>query len=567
MFINDLVLCPWTLNFLRAPPAVPLRPTRGRTTGEDARGAVVQRDVVVFVVTVSQRRRTCREVTGPTPHAVAVIAKFPSSRPADQLILDHQKQDSIRDQVLVFTKHQQSCDVKTSWLQSSDQRFLRGTVDRQVRAALDQQEVHLDQRRDRLRVLLEVEEQQLLQEMEEKEETSVERQAKMRERAKTLKGERERVRQQLVSEKLDQLFRERCEEVRSVQSRRSQHQVSLERAAQVRSRQQQRQEERQEERQLDELWEADRRAKEEQEAQREEARRRSNREQLDGIQSQMEEVEQQRRELRELKEEEAELRLQQQETLRLQQQRERHQGLQDRRTRRRQLDLSLRLKVQRLCREQQDELQLDINILQTLLQQEVDEKQEAAHRKAERREDQRRYRQHLSDELQQRRREEEEAEQLMEEALKEVWTKREQQSRLQREARNRLMEEVMEARRLQIQHQHLNQQKQTEFSKERDELNKVMEETRLMDEEEKRRLKQTSEAYQSALGAQVQQQQQLRAQQRVQAQKEHQQGLILQDLYDQRKDQILSRPTSHSTAPHPFRRGGGTGSASRHHLT
>ncbi|XP_034402791.1 cilia- and flagella-associated protein 53 isoform X5 [Cyclopterus lumpus] len=510
MFINDLVLCPWTLNFLRAPPAVPLRPTRGRTTGEDARGAVVQRDVVVFVVTVSQRRRTCREVTGPTPHAVAVIAKFPSSRPADQLILDHQKQDSIRDQVLVFTKHQQSCDVKTSWLQSSDQRFLRGTVDRQVRAALDQQEVHLDQRRDR----------------------------------------------------------ERCEEVRSVQSRRSQHQVSLERAAQVRSRQQQRQEERQEERQLDELWEADRRAKEEQEAQREEARRRSNREQLDGIQSQMEEVEQQRRELRELKEEEAELRLQQQETLRLQQQRERHQGLQDRRTRRRQLDLSLRLKVQRLCREQQDELQLDINILQTLLQQEVDEKQEAAHRKAERREDQRRYRQHLSDELQQRRREEEEAEQLMEEALKEVWTKREQQSRLQREARNRLMEEVMEARRLQIQHQlDLNQQKQTEFSKERDELNKVMEETRLMDEEEKRRLKQTSEAYQSALGAQVQQQQQLRAQQRVQAQKEHQQGLILQDLYDQRKDQILSRPTSHSTAPHPFRRGGGTGSASRHHLT
>lgn len=59
----------------------------------------------------------------------------------------------------------------------------------------------------RLRALLEAEEQQLLQEMEEKKETSVERQAKMRERAKTLRDRRERDREQLVSDKLEQLFR------------------------------------------------------------------------------------------------------------------------------------------------------------------------------------------------------------------------------------------------------------------------------------------------------------------------------------------------------------------------
>lgn len=71
---------------------------------------------------------------------------------------------------------------------------------------------------------------------------------------------------------------------------------------------------------------------------------------------------------------------------------------------------------------------------------------------AELREEQQTYRQYLSDELQKQKREEEETEQLTEEKLKEVWTKREEQSRLQREARNRLMEEVMEARSLQIQH-------------------------------------------------------------------------------------------------------------------
>ncbi|XP_034752941.1 cilia- and flagella-associated protein 53 [Etheostoma cragini] len=159
---------------------------------------------------LSQRRTRCRELTGPTPHSVAVRAKFPSRRPADHLILDRQKQDVAREEVQSFARHQQSSDRKTTWLQTSERRFLRGTIERQVRAALDQQEVHLDQRRDRLRVLLQAEEQQLLQEMEEKMETSVERQAKMRERAKALRERRETERQRVVSEKMDQLFRDQC---------------------------------------------------------------------------------------------------------------------------------------------------------------------------------------------------------------------------------------------------------------------------------------------------------------------------------------------------------------------
>ncbi len=66
---------------------------------------------------------------------------------------------------------------------------------------------------------------------------------------------------------------------------------------------------------------------------------------------------------------------------RLQQQRELQQKLQDQQTRRQQLDHCLRLKMKRLAREQQDELQLDMNILQQLLKQEADERQEAAQRK------------------------------------------------------------------------------------------------------------------------------------------------------------------------------------------
>ncbi|XP_044029482.1 cilia- and flagella-associated protein 53 [Siniperca chuatsi] len=519
-------------------------------------------------MSLSPRRRRCREFTGPTPHSVAVRAKFPSSRPADQLILERQKQDAARDKVLEFTKNQQSCDIKSSWLRSSDGRFLRGTIERRVRAALSQQEVHIQERRDRLRVLLEAEEQQLLQEMEEKVETSVERQAKMRERAKALRERRETDRQQLVSDKLEQLFREQCEELRTVQSRRREQQVCEERAAQVRSRQRRRRRQQEEEELFDELWEADRRAKEEREAQRAQTQQRRNLQQLDSIRSQMEAAEQQRRKHRQLREEEARLMLQQQQMQRLQRQREQQQKLRDQQTRRRQLDQGFRLKMKRLSREQQDELQLDMNILQALLKQETDEKQEAAQRKAELRQEQQVYRQYLSDELHKQKREEEETEQLIEEKLKEVWAKREEQSRLQREARNRLMQEVMEARSLQIQLKlDLNLQKQVELSKERDELNRVMEEMKLMDEEEKRRQKQTCEAYRADLKAQMKQQQQLRCEERAQAEREHQQGLVLQERFNHKKEEILSRPASHTTAPHPFRRAEGSSSASRHRLT
>lgn len=59
----------------------------------------------------------------------------------------------------------------------------------------------------RLRSLLEKDEQQLLQEMEAKKETMAERRVWMRERAQTLRDQREAERQQLVSDKLEQLFR------------------------------------------------------------------------------------------------------------------------------------------------------------------------------------------------------------------------------------------------------------------------------------------------------------------------------------------------------------------------
>uniref|UniRef100_UPI003AAA810B cilia- and flagella-associated protein 53 n=1 Tax=Centroberyx gerrardi TaxID=166262 RepID=UPI003AAA810B len=517
----------------------------------------------------SQRTKPqCREFNGPTPHSAAVRAKFPSSRPPDYLILDRRRQEDARDKVLEFTKYQQTCDLRTTWQKRTDRSILVGTIERQVKDAMNQYEMSIDERRDRLRGMLEAEEQQLMREIEDKKETVLERQAKMRERAKTLKERRESERQQLVADKLEQLFREQSEELRAIQTKRREEEVCVERAAQLRSRQEQRQQRQEEERLFAELWDADRQAKEERESQDLQRQQQSNMEQLGYLRAQMEAAEQQRQQAKQLKEEEAQLLREQREMLQLKEQREQQQKHQGQETRRRQLDQCLRLKMKRLAREQQDELELDMSILQQLLTEERDEKQDAAQRKILLRDEQQKYRQYLADELEKQKRQEEETEQLIEAELKETWAKREKKSQMQREARNRLMKDVMETRHLQIQQKlDLNMQKQIQLAKDRDELNKTIEGIKVLDEEQKRRHKQTCQAYQADLRAQMMHQQQLRSEEKAQAEREHRQGLAVQEEYEKKKQDILSRPGSHTTAVHPFRRTEGSRSSARRQLS
>ncbi|XP_075885944.1 cilia- and flagella-associated protein 53 [Nelusetta ayraudi] len=498
----------------------------------------------------SQGRR-CGEVTGPTPHAVAVRAKMPSYRPPDYLIQERLKKDAEIENLEDFTRYDKTCFMKNSWLKSSENRFVRGAIQRQVRDVFVQQEVLLQEKKERLRELLEAEEKQHLQEIEAKKETSVQRQEKMKEYIKALRERREKERQQLVSDKLEQRFRQQCDDVRVVQRQRMEQQVSLELAAQMRSKGEQRQQQQQEERVFAELWEADRQAKEEREVQRVQRQQERNMEQLTVIKSQMEAAEQQRQDLKRLKEEEAGLMRQQLEMDRLQEQREQQQQQQKRDTRRRDLDESLRLKLKRLAREQQEELELDMSILQHMLRQETDEKLGLAQKKADFCADQERYWQYLSEELQRKKQEEEEADMLVNEQLREVWNKQEKQSRLQREARNRLMKEVIETQRLQIQ-QKLDMNKKEQISKE--ELDRAMTEMTLMDEEEKRRKREVNCAHQADLVEQIKQQRRRHAEWKAHEEREYQLGLMEQEMYLQRKEEVLSKDASHAAAQHPFRR-------------
>ncbi|XP_035040830.2 cilia- and flagella-associated protein 53 [Hippoglossus stenolepis] len=509
---------------------------------------------------LSQRRTGTPEVTGPTPHTVAVRAKLPQWRRADELMMDRRRQDAARDQLLKFNRKQQNCDIKSSWLKSSERQFLSGTVNREVQAAVKLYETDIEHRRHRLQVVLAEEEQQLLQELEETKETLEERQEKMRVRAQTLRERRERERQQLVSDKLDQQFREQCQEVRSIHSRQREQQVREEQTALVRSRQQQLQQQQEEDELFHELWEADRRAKEEQEQQRAEMQRQRNMEQLNGLDTQVEEAELKRRTEKEQREEEARLMRREAEEQVLQGQQQQRQKLQTRLSRRHELDQDFRMKMKHRARDQQDELQLDMNILQLLLQQETDEKQKAARRKVELCEEQHRYREYLSEELQRQRREDDETEQLINEKMEENWNRKEEQNRLQQENRRCIINEVVEAQRLQIQRNiDLKEQKRAGDCRERDELNRMMEEMKVKDEEERRSDRRRCEEYELGLRRQLNDRQQLQSELRAQSQKEEEQSATLRQIYNNRKLQVLATPISHTAVTHPFRGAGTSG--------
>lgn len=74
------------------------------------------------------------------------------------------------------------------------------------------------------------------------------------------------------------------------------------------------------------------------------------------------------------------------------------------------------------------------------------------------------------------------------------------------------------------------------------------------------------EAYQAVLRAQMEEQQQLLCAERARAESDSQQRLMEEEVYNQKKDEFLSRPTSHTMRQHPFRRAEAASAASAGHF-
>ncbi|XP_023445410.1 cilia- and flagella-associated protein 53 isoform X3 [Dasypus novemcinctus] len=156
-----------------------------------------------------------REIKGPTPKVVIVRAKHPKGQRVEQ----HQERIRRSYQeyhaTLASIKSNERNRLKVEWDQHHDRKFLHSLVQARIKDAMQGFIINTEERRNKLRELLASEENEYFTEMQLKEETIEEKKDRMREKTKLLKEKKEKDRQDFVKEKLDQQFRERCEELRA----------------------------------------------------------------------------------------------------------------------------------------------------------------------------------------------------------------------------------------------------------------------------------------------------------------------------------------------------------------
>ncbi|XP_077593456.1 cilia- and flagella-associated protein 53 isoform X1 [Stigmatopora nigra] len=473
--------------------------------------------------------------------------------PARRAMKLRHKQEELRERATEAVTELQARGVTNKWLRDTDEIYFGRLLDKDVNEVMMQQLFSVHERRDRLRGLLDDEERRLILVARRDHNTPAGIQAQMRERAQKLQETREALRRQTVADKLDQQFRTQCQELREAQSKQRLLQVCHEREAQVRAREEEARLQRLEDDMFYRLWRDDTRAKEEREMNEEAETRHRGRLQMEYLRQQMAAAEARRQQERRRREEEAEKQGQEMQTLRDMAHNERRLQQEAQDTRRAILDDSLRLKLERVAKERQEELQVDLAIVQRMLDDENQAKQDHADKRADLREEQVRFCQYLSDQSTRRKKEEEEMERMMAEKMKETWDKREELNLIQQEARNRLMIDCIESQRLQTaQKQQSEFQRRADLVKERVELDASTRDMKRAEEELAKRQRQKYVEYQVELRAQMEKRQREKKELQDEELKEQEWLREMERQKMERKDRVLAQPDE--GASHPFRR-------------
>ncbi|XP_069736763.1 cilia- and flagella-associated protein 53 [Phaenicophaeus curvirostris] len=441
------------------------------------------------------------------------------------------------------------------WQHRNEQKWLRNTMQGRVEATMQEFLAETDERRKRLRELLGTEESRYFTEMESLKETVLEKQEKMKVRAKLLKEKRERERQQLAAEKREQQFREQCEELRIQLMKQHQMELCEDRLAQLALKEELKKQQKEEEQMFAELWKEDRLAKEKREVVDVKKLTEQNREILDTLSSQVAMLNAHKEEAKRLKEEEAQLLEEQKQLLKLENERLKMEKQQKQKECRDMLLSAAQDKQKRLNEEKQDELALEMKILEKCLQETQGGTEEKTKRKQELLKEQQTYLAYLAQQLEEEKQREKEVDKVFSEDIEKVWAKKAEKMRLEEEGRRQLMKDVLSTRRLQIEEKlKRNAKEQEELAEERKLLEEAATELKRVEEERSARKAKEGREYQEQLRAQIADRQRARDAKEGERQREYELGVTEERAYQERVRDILSRPCEKLTKTHPLRR-------------
>jgi len=493
-----------------------------------------------------------REFTGPTPHSVAILAKPTSKRPADHLILERRRVEDLREQSIADSKYNKQCDLKSAWERATDKRIRKNLIDREMQGYFQKESMKLEMRREKLRDMLLREEEQYIQEMEALEETVEERQNKMKERAKYLKEKRETERKNLVAEKLDQKFREECEELRGELSKRNRDQIFTDRQEQINMKADAKFKEEDIEAFYADMWQHDTMAKAEREEIEMQQQIERSRSALEILNIQRKAVETQREEEKLVKHMEAEwlkeesaLRAYEEELLK-KEKKEKQRGA------RRARDISIKLKDRKEAKEKQEQIAMDMKILDKIITDTQNEAVEDLSKKKQMREEMQRFMHYVE----KTRKEESDKDKLINELInddvEEQWKKKDERKKMEKVARKTLLNNVLKTREIQIrEREDLLKHEQVVAMKEREELLNQMEEHRRLENEKIHRIRKENRQYQNDLEQQLAYQRSLKDKEIAEARKELNSLNNEEVKYQKRLRSALDRPDIRKM--HPLR--------------
>ncbi|XP_059265620.1 methyl-CpG-binding domain protein 1 isoform X3 [Mustela nigripes] len=496
-----------------------------------------------------------REVKGPTPKVVIVRAKPPKVHGAEQQLERIKRSHQKHHAILASIKSKERDRLKVEWDQHNDRKFVDSLVKARIKDAMQGFIINTEERRNKLRELLASEESGYLTEMQLKEETIKEKKDRMRDKTRLLKEKKEKERQDLVAEKLDQQFRERCEELRAELFCIHEKKVSEERKAQVAFNEELKRQKRVEEQMFSKLWEEDRLTKEKREA--EEARRQKELVENTrlGLNAQITSIKAQRQAEQQLKEEEARFVENDKAQVKLEIEQDKLKKQKAKQEIRAALQKALQEKIEHIQQEYREEQDLDMKLVQRALQ----DLQEDADKKKQKREEMAReqeiYLQYVAQRREEERAQEKELDRILEAEKEKKLAEKDKELRLEKEARRQLVNEVMCTRKLQVQEKLQRKAKeQEERAMEQERINEGLKELNHAEKENFARRSSLAQEYRKQLQMQMSYQRQAREAQKEEERREFEAGVAANKICQDKIREILS---FHRVLPrniHPMRR-------------
>lgn len=482
-------------------------------------------------------------------------AKPPKAQRAEQHLKRIQRSYHKHHTTLASIKSNEQDHLRVDWIEHSDRKCFDRLVQRRVKDAMQGFIINMEERRNKLRELLSSEENEYFTELQLKGETIEEKKDRMRERTKLLREKKEKERQDFVAEKLEQQFREHCEELRSKLVGIHEKRVGEERKAQIAFNQELQRQRLVEEQMYAKLWEEDRLAKENREAQEEKRQKELVLNTRLGLDAQVTSLQAQRQAARQMKEEEARFLEQNSAQVKLENEQEKLQKQKTRQETRKILGKALQEKIESMQQEHRETQDLNMKLVGRALQ----DLQEEADKKKQKKEDMGREQKMYNDYLIQRRMEEKAQEKELDRILEDIKAKKlaekDRELALEREARQQLKNEVMCTRKLQVQEKMQRKLKeQEELAMEQERINEGLKKLNYEDRENFARRCSLAKEYKNHLQMQIAHHQQTLEAEKEEERQEFEAGIAANKAWLDKIQEILSDHEALSQTIHPMRR-------------